>query len=164
MRAVAPDADAAAHGEAVQKGDDGFGEVENACVHPVFVAPEARAVVVFAARPGGVHRGDIAARTEGPSGRGVNQNQMHVVVHSPGFQCFFDFETHVPGQCVHDVGPVQRDAARTAFGADQDVGHCSASNSAYFRAIRSPGGTGAPMPVPPLMVSTPFFSQVQTVH
>ena len=61
VAAVAGDADAAAHDEALHQRDVGLGEGGDAGVHAVFVGPEAAALVEVAAAAGAVDVGDVAA-------------------------------------------------------------------------------------------------------
>ena len=86
VAAVAGDADAAAHDEAVHQRHIGLGVAGDPGVHPVLVGPEPARPGEVAAAAAGIDVGDIPAGAERPLAFGVDQHERDGGVVRPGLQ------------------------------------------------------------------------------
>ena len=111
VRAVKGDADAAAHRNAVDQRDIGFGETRNRRVQPVLVGEEV--VGRFAALAGFVYVEDIASCREGPA-LCLDDHQRNAVIFAPCVEGVLQCQNHLVCHSVQRLRPRQRHHARPA--------------------------------------------------
>ena len=116
------DADTAAHGDAADERDVGFGEMLHRGIQPIFGGEEFRraAVAPFAHVIDGT---DIAAGAEGAPRHRIDHTNANGRIVRPSPELVEHRGAHLMRQRVQRMGPVQRDMAKGAFAAkDQVVG------------------------------------------
>jgi hypothetical protein len=98
--------------KALQEADDGLGILGQLGIHPVFVAPEALAIGEIA-RACPFHTSWRCRRPRRTpfAPASITMSAMAVIV-APGVERRLDRQTHLVGQRIERLGPVERDPAR----------------------------------------------------
>ena len=136
VAAMAGDADAAAHDEALHQGDAGLGVARHPGVHPVLVGPEARPRGEVAAAAAGIDLGDVAAGAEGARALGVDEDEGDGIVALPRGQRRIDVADHGVGEGVERLRAGEGDAAGAPLGADVQVAHAVSASRARATITR----------------------------
>ena len=102
-------ADTAAHHNAVDQRQIGFGIEFDAGVEPVFIGPEAHGNVLAALLAQFDDRADIAARAKGFLALGIQHDAGHIGIMFPRIQSLRDCMHHRQGQGIECLGAVEVD-------------------------------------------------------
>ena len=126
VRAVHRDADAAAHGDAVEQRDVGLREMVQARVHRVFEGVEARRGRDPLAGQDAVQPADVAAGAERPLARALDQHGVDVGVGAPARSARRRAPAHRQRQRVQRARPVEGDHHQAAPSLEPDLGRSAA--------------------------------------
>ena len=115
--------DAAAHREALQKGDDRFGVVEDLGIQSVFVRPELSSESKISGTAGLVKLRNIAPGTKCAIARSVKNNVCNGIVVPPAIQGAFNVETHGICHGVQGRRAIESNAPAMSGGANNYISH-----------------------------------------
>ena len=102
-------ADPAAHHNAVDQRQIGFGIEFDTGVEPVFIGPEAHGNILAALFAQFDDRADIAARAKGFFTLGIQHDAGHIGIMFPRIQSLRDCMHHLQGQGIECLGAVEAD-------------------------------------------------------